>query len=188
MGYAQTESKITAEQYLAHESLSEERHEYYDGLVYAMTGGTSAHNTLALNLHRALYPHLKGSSCRAYVNDMRLQVATANCYFYPDLVITCEPVQAKTTTLESAKVIAEVLSPSTSSYDLGKKFAIYRQLDSLQEYVLIDGESRYVQVYRRTDNGEWIFKGYTPEETLHLASIDFSVTLADLYDDTGIEA
>ncbi|QKJ65998.1 Uma2 family endonuclease [Deefgea piscis] len=186
MALTQSEG-LSVEQYLADEAVSEDRHEYFDGLIYAMTGGTSAHNTLALNLHMALRPHLKGSPCRIYVNDMRLRVDAANCYFYPDVVVTCEAVDAKTTTLESAKVIVEVLSPATSNYDQGKKFAVYRQLESLQEYVLIDSELKSVRVYRRAEQGDWIFHAYTNDETVRLASIDFSVSLTELYDDTGIE-
>ncbi|QZA77147.1 Uma2 family endonuclease [Deefgea tanakiae] len=178
---------ISPEQYLAGEELSEERHEYFDGLAYAMTGGTVSHNTLAINLLVHLKPHLKASPCRAFINDMRLNVAAANCYFYPDVVISCEEVEAKTTTLNSARVVVEVLSPSTGNYDLGKKFDIYRQLDSLQEYVLIDSESKNVRVYRRAEHGDWVFHAYTRDETLRLASIDFSVSLTELYDDTGIE-
>ncbi len=178
---------ISPEQYLAGEELSEERHEYFDGLVYAMSGGTYGHSTLASNLLSLCKTHLKGSGCRASGSDMRLQIDAANCYFYPDITVHCEAVSAKMQALTSARVVVEVLSPSTSHYDQGKKFAAYRQLDSLQEYVLIDSESRNVSVYRRADHGDWIFHAYTHDETLRLVSIDFSVSLTDLYDDTGIE-
>lgn len=178
---------ISPEQYLAGEELSEERHEYYDGLVYAMSGGTYGHSTLAENLLSLCKNHLKGSGCRVSGSDMRLQIDAANCYFYPDLTVHCEAVSAKMQALTSARVVVEVLSPSTGNYDLGKKFDIYRQLDSLQEYVLIDSESKNVRVYRRAEHGDWVFHAYTHDETLRLASIDFIVSLTDLYDDTGIE-
>ena len=178
---------ISPEQYLAEEALSEERNEYFDGLIYAMSGGTVAHSTLVLNFYAALRPHLKASPCRAHVTDMRLRVATANCYFYPDLLVHCDVVEAKTTTLESAKVIVEVLSPSTSSYDQGRKFNVYRQLESLQEYVLVESTERNVRVLRRGENGDWILHSFVGQEAIYLPSIDFSVSLTDLYDDTGIE-
>jgi Uma2 family endonuclease len=195
MAHALVDGFVTPEQYLAAEELSEEKHEYFDGLVYpihspihAMSGGSYAHDTLAGNLFALCKAHLKGSGCRISTSNMRLNIESANCYFYPDLTIHCEAIKADAVALISARIVVEVLSPSTSSYDLGKKFAIYRQLDSLQEYVLIDSVSRYVQVYRRADHGDWIFHAYTPDDaTVRLASIDFSVTLADLYDDTGIE-
>ncbi|MBM5571791.1 MULTISPECIES: Uma2 family endonuclease [Deefgea] len=178
---------VSPEQYLAEEELRQERHEYYDGLVYAMTGGTLAHNILAMNLLVRLMPHLQGSPCRAFINDVRLQIESADCYFYPDLLVHCAETAKSSSTVSSAKIVVEVLSPSTGSYDLGKKFDIYRQLDSLQEYVLIDSESKNVRVYRRAEHGDWVFHAYTCDETLRLASIDFSVSLTELYDDTGIE-
>ena len=179
--------RISPEQYLAEEAVSEERHEYFDGLVYAMTGGTLKHNILAMNLLIRLKPHLQGSPCRVFINDIRLKIDSADCYFYPDLLVHCAETAKTNSTVDSAKVVVEVLSPSTSNYDLGKKFDVYRQLESLQEYVLIDSESRSVWVYRRADHGDWIFHAYTRDETLRLASIDFSVSLTELYDDTGIE-
>ncbi|QZA81092.1 Uma2 family endonuclease [Deefgea piscis] len=178
---------VSPEQYLAEEESRQERHEYYDGLVYAMTGGTLTHNILAMNLLVRLMAHLQGSPCRAFINDVRLQIESADCYFYPDLLVHCAETAKSSSTVNSAKVVVEVLSASTSNYDQGKKFTVYRQLESLQEYVLIDSEMKSVRVYRRADQGDWIFHAYTNDETVRLASIDFSVSLTELYDDTGIE-
>nr|WP_314898696.1 Uma2 family endonuclease [uncultured Deefgea sp.] len=194
MAHALVDEFVTPEQYLAAEELSEEKHEYFNGVVYpihspihGMSGGSYAHDALAGNLFALCKAHLKGSGCRISSSNMRLKIESANCYFYPDLTIHCAAIEAKTLALTSARIVVEVLSPSTSNYDLGKKFDIYRQLDSLQEYVLIDSESKNVRVYRRAEHGDWVFHAYTHDETLRLASIDFSVSLTELYDDTGIE-
>ncbi|WP_297575839.1 Uma2 family endonuclease [uncultured Deefgea sp.] len=178
---------VSPEQYLAEEQLRQERHEYYDGLVYAMSGGSYAHSTLASNFQFLLKSHLKGSGCRASNSDMRLRVDVANCCFYPDVSVHCGQVEAAMLSLPSARIVVEVLSPSTAAYDQGRKFDIYRQLADLQEYVLVDSESRNVHVFHRADNGDWVFHGYSGSETIQLASIDFSVSLTELYDDTGIE-
>ena len=178
---------VSPAQYLVDEELSQERHEYNDGQVYLKASGTVGHCAVTGNLLVQLKPHLEDTACFALAFNMRLHVAQANCYFYPDIVLCCDAVAATTSSLESARVVVEVYSAESFCYDQGKKFTAYRQLDSLQEYVLIDSESRNVSVYRRAEHGDWIFHAYTRDETVRLASIDFIVSLTELYDDTGIE-
>jgi Uma2 family endonuclease len=135
----QRPQKMTAEEYLEWEAKQEFRYEYVDGKILAMTGGSIPHNDIALNFYTTLRPHLRQKSCRVNVSDVKVKASKNNRYFYPDLVVTCEPDDLKSRDfIEHPKVIVEVLSPSTASYDRGDKFKYYRQIPSLQEYVLVD--------------------------------------------------
>lgn len=179
---------ISPEDYLAAEQASpRDRHEYVDGEVYLMTGGTLAHNTLALNLGFALRQHLKGSPCRVQVNDVRLHVAEANCYFYPDLLVHCGATSPSDTSVSDARLVVEVLSPSTAGYDRFGKFAKYRKLASLQEYVLVNTDLQWVEVYRRAEGEDWWFHAYNHAETIVLKSLDFRLAVAELYAESGVE-
>lgn len=178
---------ITPDDYLAAEQASRrDRHEYVDGEVYLMTGGTVNHNTLAMNIGFALRQHLKGSPCRVQINDVRLHVAADNCYFYPDVFVHCGNVDPNASTVTEARVVVEVLPPSTAGYDRIAKFAHYRQLASLQEYVLVNTEVQWVEVYQLGDDGDWRFHAYGYDETLRLSSIDFALTVAELYADSDV--
>ena len=137
MGHAAQKPVFTAAEYLVWEAGQTERHEFVDGEVFAMAGAEDRHVTVAMNMAFALRQHLTGSPCRTYMSDMKLHVAAANQYFYPDVLVTCSPLdQANATVKSEPKLIAEVLSPSTAAYDRGLKFGLYRALPSLQEYVL----------------------------------------------------
>jgi Uma2 family endonuclease len=152
MSYAQPQHRFDANAYLAWEAKQSERHEYFQGEVFAMAGGTENHNTVALNAAVALRSHLKGTPCKVFVSDMRVQVAAVDAYFYPDVVVRCQPKtppDGKAVSTDTPVLVVEVLSDSTATWDRGGKFAAYRQLPSLQEYVLIDPQARTVELYRR---------------------------------------
>jgi Uma2 family endonuclease len=157
---------MTPEEYLEWEGKQEFRHEYVDGEIFAMTGGSLPHNDIALNLYRALYPHLRQRGCRVNVSDVKVQTNQNSRYFYPDLVVTCHPQDLQSRKfIQHPKVIIEVLSPSTASYDSptetrrdrAQKLKYYRQIPSLQEYVLVDSESISVEVYHRGDGKMWYY-------------------------------
>ena len=152
MSYARPQHRFDADAYLAWEAIQSERHEYFQGEVFAMAGGTENHNTVALNAAVALRSHLKGTPCKVFISDLRVQVAAVDAYFYPDVVVRCQPKTApdgRAVSTDVPVLVVEVLSDSTATWDRGGKFAAYRQLPSLQEYVLIDPQAQTVELYRR---------------------------------------
>ncbi|MGI0488856.1 Uma2 family endonuclease [Pantanalinema rosaneae CENA516] len=178
--------QITVEEYLDWEPRQEIRHEYWDGEVIAMTGGTIPHNDIALNLYTALRPHVRVRGCRVNVADVKVQVSPT-LYFYPDLLVSCDTRdQAAMKLIQFPKLIVEVLSPSTASSDRGDKFRAYHKLSSLQEYVLIDSEAVSVECYRRSERRRWIYEPYTEGDTILLESIEFSCAIDLLYENVTL--
>lgn len=170
--------------YLAWESEQAERHEYLDGEVFAMGGASDAHGTVALNLAVLLHAALRGTPCRPFIADMKVQVAAANCFFYPDLLVTCDPrdrVPEASHAKQFPSVIVEVLSPSTEAYDRGRKFSLYRQLESLQEYVLVSLDERSIEVFRRDMSGFWVLHPFALADELELTGIAFRCPVAEIF-------
>lgn len=169
--------------YLAWEDRQSQRHEFVRGEVFAMAGGTDLHNEVGGNLYVMLRQHLRGSPCRAYMADVKVRVEAADCSFYPDVLVTCaENDRADRYVKRSPLLVVEVLSPTTAVFDLGEKFAAYRQLDSLQEYVLVDPERVRIQIYRRLE-GQWIVDSAGPGQRLRLESIDLECPVEAVYED-----
>ena len=172
------------DRYLETELESERRHEYVNGEILAMTGASAAHNIIAGNLFSALHAHLRGSPCRAYMNDMKLEVAAAHSFFYPDVMVSCvQPEKLQNCYFVSdAKLVIEVLSPSTDQRDREFKRITYRQLPGLQEYLLVAQNSRLAICYRRLPDG-WEQELYGAMEAVELQSIDLTLPLARIYED-----
>ena len=182
MGQAAHKPIFSAEDYLKWEAALLDRHEYLDGDVFAMAGAEDRHVTVAMNLAFALRQHLAGSPCRTYMSDMRLHVAAANGYFYPDVLVTCSALDQSSALFKSEpKLIAEVLSPGTAAYDRGVKFSHYRSLASLEEYVLIDLDSRSTDCYRKGADGLWVLHPFAAGEPVALASVALELTAAQLF-------
>ena len=182
MGQPAHKAIFTAEDYLAWESTQLDRHEYLDGEVFAMAGAEDRHVTVAGNLYIALRQHLTGSPYRTYMSDMRLQVAAANSYFYPDVLVTCSALDAASPLVKTEpKLIIEVLSPSTAAYDRGLKFGHYRSLPSLQEYVLIDLDTRTTDCYLLGADGFWVLHPFARGEAVVLASVALELSAAQLF-------
>ena len=174
---------LTADDYLAGEALSPIRHEYVAGEVFAMAGATEEHATIALNFASLLRAQVRGGPCRVYIADMKLRVEAADAFFYPDVFVTCDPRDAgESLAKRHPSLICEVLSESTEAYDRGGKFAAYRTLDSLNEYLLIDSRSRSVEVFRRQPDG-WLLAPVAPDGQLELMSLGFRCTVDALYED-----
>ncbi len=175
---------VSPEEYLAKEELSPIKHEYINGQVYAMAGASDAHVTISLNLASALRNFLRGSGCRVYMSDMKAHIETANTFYYPDVIVTCD---ARDKALVNHKkypcLIVEVLSESTEAFDRGDKFANYQQLPTLQEYVLINQKRQRLESFRRNAEGLWVLHTYTQGSQIHLASIDFRTSIDNLYED-----
>ena len=182
MGQAAQKTAFTATDYLAWEAAQIDRHEYLDGEVFAMAGAEDRHVTVAGNVYIALRQHLSDSPCRTFMSDMRLHVATANSYFYPDVLVTCSPLdQASALVKTEPKLIVEVLSPSTDAYDRGVKFGHYRSLPSLEEYVLIDLDTRATDCYRKGAEGLWVLHPFAKDDKVGLASVALEISAVQLF-------
>lgn len=174
---------ITVDDYLAGEAIAPIKHEYVAGEVFAMAGASVANVTVAGNVFAMLRAHVRGGPCRVYIADMKLRVARAHAFFYPDCFVTCEAADgAEPSYKQHARVVVEVMSESTEAYDRGAKFASYRQLPTLEEYVLIDSRTRSVEVFRRHPDG-WILQPVAADGRLNLATLGFDCTLDAIYED-----
>jgi Uma2 family endonuclease len=177
---------FTLDEYFALETSADQRHEYYRGEVFAMSGGSANHNRIAVNLATALSTQLANKPCEVFVTDMRLLVKRRQLYTYPDVMVVCgkvELAQQRTDLLVNPSVIFEVLSPSTETYDRGKKFNyFYRTIDSLQEYVLVDQERVLVEHLRRSGERNWLLTVLDDiSDTLSLAAVEVAIPLAEIY-------
>jgi Uma2 family endonuclease len=174
--------RMTSHEYLEWEPTQQIRYEYINGEVFAMTGGTKPHNRIALNLATALDSDLAQRGCEIYIADVKVQVSPAQAYHYRDLVVTCDSRDSESNQfVQYPCLIVEVLSPSTEAYDRGGKFADYRRLETLQEYVLIQSEQVGVECFRRNEQGLWVLFPYEVGDTLILESVGLSVPIAALY-------
>lgn len=177
---------FSRDRYLAIEEETGVRHQFFNGEVFAMTGGTFTHAAIAGNLHIALGSRLKGTPCRPMNSDMRIHTPSG-LDTYPDLSVLCgEPeLTDGERTLHNPVVIFEVLSPSTSSYDRGDKFLHYRSIPTLRDYVLVDGETLLVEHFRRSPDGfEWVLHEHRGRaQVLRLPAIGVELALEEIYRD-----
>lgn len=180
---------ISEADYLAGEELPGPRHEYLGGEIFAMTGASKTHGTIAGNVFARIRSHLRGTPCRVWMADMKVHIASATAYYYPDVVITCSAVdlapEAPQSYVTAPRLIVEVLSPSTEKLDRREKWMNYRQLPSLEEYVLIDQERQWVEIFRRSDTG-WLHDIAGPGQSAHLQSIDLPLGVAEIYEDAAV--
>jgi Uma2 family endonuclease len=177
--------RYTPEEYLALERKATQKSEYVNGQVFAMSGASRAHNLIAGNVYREISSQLKGRPCEAYVSDMRVKVSTTGLYSYPDVVAVCGEIRfddEQKDTLLNPTVLVEILSSSTEAYDRGEKFAHYRQLESLQEYVLVGQDKVRVEHFVRQGD-QWVLtEASNLDDTVHLASIGCRLALREIYD------
>jgi Uma2 family endonuclease len=178
-------TRYTPEEYLALERNAEFKSEYLDGRIVAMTGATIEHATIAGNVHGELRLRLRGSRCRAFISDMRVQVGGGRRYTYPDVVAVCgEPqlMDGMLDTLMNPAVIVEVLSPSTEAYDRGEKFLHYRGIETLQEYVLVAQDRVLVERFVRAGKF-WTLSTLTDlDASLEFTSVGCEIPLRDIYE------
>jgi len=186
MGLPAQKPVFTATDYLAWEQEQPQRHEYLDGEVFAMAGAEDRHVTVSGNLYMTLRQHLSGSPCRTFISDMRLHVAAANSYFYPDVLVTCSALDLASPLVKTEpKLIVEVLSPSTAAYDRGLKFSHYRSLPSLEEYVLVDIDTRSTDCYRKGADGLWVLHPFDKGQAITLASVALTLSAEQLFADVA---
>jgi Uma2 family endonuclease len=180
---------LSEEEYLTLEEASDVKHEYIDGVIYAMAGATDAHVTISLNMAASLKSHLRGSGCRAYMADMKVKVARRRRFFYPDVMVTCDGRDHDHINHKSHPcLIIEVLSDSTEAFDRGDKFTAYQSIEALQEYVLINAKRPRVECFRRNEEGLWVLRAYELGTKLELTSVDLSISLDDIYEDVGFRS
>jgi Uma2 family endonuclease len=176
---------VTPAEYLAAERKAAEKSEYINGCVCARVRSNRAHNLIVGNAAADLRNQMRGRPCEVYVNDMRLKVERTGMYTYPDVVGVCEEPRfedAEADTLLNPTVIIEVLSPSTERYDRGEKFAHYRRLESLREYILIAQDIRRIEHYRR-EGDSWVLTEVSePDAALVISSLSCTIRLSDIYD------
>lgn len=183
----QPKTQLSFEDWLAAERESlDERTEYIGGEVFAMAGGTAEHNAIISNINGLLWAQTKGRPCHVYASGMKLHIESADAGRYPDLMALCGDQRFhddRRDLLLNPSLICEVLSSSTEGYDRGDKFALYRSVPSLQEYLLVAQHRVQVDLYTRDDTGRWILTSFDrPTDEVTLPSIDCRLALADVYD------
>ena len=183
---SQPKTYLTPEEYLSIERQNEYKSEYIDGEMVAMVGASRRHNIITFNLAKALGRQLEGRPCEGYVNDMRVRIVSKReyAYTYPDVAVVCgEPqfVDGQLDTLLNPTVLIEVLSESTEKYDRGKKFGLYRTIESLAEYVLVTQDECKVEQYVKQSDGRWLLSDHRSlDDVVELASVQCSLALREV--------
>lgn len=178
--------EMCLDEFLAWESQQSSKSEYTRGLVRAMAGASRAHGTIAVNLAAIVRPAVRGTQCRLYLADMKVVAPRAPAVRYPDAVVTCDPRDMSDANVtRHPRLIVEILSRSTASEDRGTKFAEYRPIPALQEYVLVDSEQVAVDAYRRATHG-WTIDAYGPGDRIVFESIGVEVAIEALYEDLDL--
>jgi Uma2 family endonuclease len=173
-------AKMTLAEFLVWEEQQPERYEFHRGEVFAMVGGTARHNRVILNLAGRIGDHLDGSSCQVFAEGMKVLADERS--LYPDVLVCCGKAGAgDETVVTDPKLVIEVLSPSTEGYDKRNKFALYRTLPSLLEYVLVDPSDFTVEVFTRAEAGAWTFVDQTRSGALSLTSIEMELPMEAVF-------
>ncbi len=177
-----------ADAYLAWEAEQMEKHEYLAGEVFVMAGARREHVVVTLNLASAFKQRLRGGPCQAYVADMKLRVDKVDAFYYPDVMVSCSlRDHSAELYLSQPILIAEVLSDATAAFDRGDKFAAYRTLVSLKEYVIVDIAARRVECYRRTEDNDWLMHEYLGDDLCEFKSIGVTVTMTEIFENVMAE-
>jgi Uma2 family endonuclease len=184
MGLPQLTHHITSDEFIEWELQQMDRHQFYESEIFAMAGGTAEHNAAAGAIYSELRRHLKGTPCRVFMSDIR--VRAAENYFYPDVVISCtakDTENPKLIELVAPKCVIEVLSPSTAAFDRGLKFGAYREIDSLEEYLLLDPEAKTAELFRKNAAGIWELHPSTlAKPTIQLNSVSWMGQVGDVFE------
>ncbi len=183
--------KISIEAYLEMENASLEKHEYYKGEVFAMSGAKVPHNRITSNLIGELKYKLKGKKCQPFGSDLRIHIPANTLFTYPDISIFCGEI----ITLDNDEfnalnptVIIEVLSKTTMNYNRGEKFKLYRDIKTLKEYILVDSESLHIEVFRLNEKNHWELEEYSnAEDLLEIKSINENILIAEIYEGVDLD-
>lgn len=180
--------KLTVEEYLEAEKDGTVRHEYIDGEIYAMSGESKRHNLVTNNLNASLRQRLRGGPCQVFIVDVKVYIRSVNVFYYPDIVVACDPADDHEYYVTRPVLVVEVESPSTSAIDRREKLMTYRKLDSLREYLLLAQDAISATVFRREQDGSWSSEELAAGQELHLESVDLTINLSALYDGVGLPA
>lgn len=181
---------VSPEKYLEIERVSQEKHEYYNGEIFAMSGASKEHNIIAKNINTLVLPFLKGKSCDMFGSDLRVHIPKNSLFTYPDFTIICgkwETTDNEKDTVTNPSVLVEILSKSTKDYDRGTKFNLYRNIKTLKEYILIDSTKVSVEIFLKQENQKWILSEFKNlSDSFIISTIGLSLMLKDLYEDVDI--
>jgi Uma2 family endonuclease len=178
--------RITPEEYFAWEERQEVKHEYFEGEVFAISGGTTNHSKIATNILALIDNHLGDGDCQVFNSDARIKIQASEKYVYPDVSVTCDERDRQTPQFKSyPRTIVEVLSPSTEAYDRGKKFKLYQRSTSLIEYILVSAEEIEIEVFCKNERSKWEVTNYAAGDTIKLESIGLTFAIERVY--RGIE-
>lgn len=178
--------RYSIEEYLEMENESSEKHEYFQGEIFAMAGARVVHNRLVSNTLISLGIKLRGSSCKPFNSDQRIHIPVNSLFTYPDISIICGKIETLNNddwNILNPVILIEVLSPSTKNYDKGDKFTLYRQIPSLKEYILIDSESIHIEAFRLNERLHWELEEYNQvTDSVLLSSIQTSILISEIYE------
>lgn len=179
---------ISPEEYLELENKSTSKHEYRNGEVYAMAGASNNHVLIAGNLYAIIRNHIRGKGCLAFIADTKVNIESCNSYYYPDVVVSCDQRdKAFNNFICYPCLIIEVLSESTEAFDRGDKFADYRQIETLQDYILVSQTRMRVDYFQKTENHQWLLNSYQEGEEIQLLSLNLSIPVNAVYEDVSLE-
>lgn len=183
--------KFTIQEYLEIEETALEKHEYYKGEIFAMSGSKVPHNAIAGNLYANLHSKLRGKKCKPYNSDQRIHIEANSLFTYPDISIVCGEIITLNNdnwNVLNPTVIIEVLSPSTKNYDRGEKFKLYRDIPTLKEYILVDSESIHIEIFRLNENNHWELEEYNQtDEYLKVKAVNENILISEIYEGVKIE-
>jgi Uma2 family endonuclease len=183
--------KFSVEEYLEMENAAVEKHEYYKGEIFAMSGAKMPHNSISKNLLGSLFGKLKGKKCQPYGSDVRIHIESNTLFTYPDISIICGEVVTLNNddyNVLNPVVIIEILSSSTKNYDRGEKFKLYRDIKTLKEYILVDSESIHIEVFRFNESNHWELEEYNNlNDELPIKAIAENIFISEIYEGVKVE-
>ncbi|QPH39486.1 Uma2 family endonuclease [Pedobacter endophyticus] len=188
---AYNKRRFTIEEYLEKEKASDEKHEYFEGEIFAMSGAGDKHNEIFSNVFIEIGNKLKGKPCKPYGSDMRMHIPENTLFTYPNISIYCKHPKKSGVDEETfiePTVIIEILSPSTRKYDRSRKFDLYKDIPSLKEYMLIDSESVFAEAFYINEKQIWQVIEYKQlSDSLNFVSMEFAIALSDIYEDVNFD-
>ncbi len=188
MGLPKLKPKISIADYLESEKISQIKHEYIDGEIYAMAGTSKSHNRIIKNILNRLANHSRGTDCEPFFVDIKVFASKLQRFYYPDIIVVCGEDKESEYFTSKPKIIVEVLSPSTALTDRREKMFVYKELESLHEYVLVEQDKIFAEIYRRREDGLWSWIEFEENEDIEFASVDFRMPMRDIYEGINISA
>ena len=181
------QSRLTPQEYFEWEAQQTLRYQYFNGEVFAMTGGSIPHADISLNVSSILRSHLQGR-CKVRNSDAKVGITDDGPFVYPDVSVTCDDRDRTAQKFSRYPcLIVEVISPGTEAYDRGGKFSLYRSLETLKEYILVNSQAKSVEVFQRNDEDSWMFVPYSEGDEIELTSLGLSISMDSIYEDVVIE-